>query len=1062
MPNPFRVLIINASAKDAVLIERTLIKRWPRLASQRVENAPAVRAALQEQTWDCVFCTMAIAGFSAAAALDIIRQSGPDLPFIIVADVINMEDAIGLLRAGADDFIRRDDLDRLVLAVERTTQDTKNLRAYANIVSISTDMLALLDRNYVYHAVNPAYLQAFGKTQEELLGRSVAEVFGAEVFNRAVRQNAERCLRGEIVHYQYWAQYPVTGHKYMDVTYTPCVEANSEVHGFVVAARDITGLKQSEEALRNLATTLSAVSGEQLFIQVGRYLAQTLTVDYAFVGELIAGADRIKVVGGYAHGQPMELPFEYDLKNSPCEQVTRQKLSIIPSGVQEQFPKDALLAQLGAESYIGAPLHNSAGATVGLLIVMDSKPLGNPGLAQSLLEIFSARAAVEIERKQAEEALRQSEQRMALLMSTLPYGVRMHDVRGVITYANDALHRILGWEPGQLVGRHMWDFHPNYASRQDLIDHLAYLAAEQPPPTTIATRNTTKDGRVIDVEINWNYQRDANGAVTGFVAVVADVSERMRMENELRMLAQVVEQSPESIVITNLEAEIEYVNAAFVRQAGYGQGELLGRNMRLLQSGKTPLETYRALWAALCSGRPWKGELYNRSKDGREFVESVLIAPVSQPDGSITQYFAVKEDISAQKQLATELDNHRHHLEQLVEQRTLQLAAAGERAEAANRAKSAFLANMSHEIRTPMNAIIGFSRLLQDTGLQPGQLEHLNKIDDAAGHLLTVINDILDLSKIEVGKLALEQTDFNLETIFEQVRSLLQEQTSSRGLRMDVDPYDGLTWLRGDPTRLRQALLNYAGNAVKFTARGTITLRARQLQEQGDEVLVRFEVQDTGIGIKPAKLAELFEAFEQADASTTRIHGGSGLGLAITRNLARLMSGEAGAESAPGRGSTFWFTARLGRGQASAPVPASARAQPDALKPGARILLVEDNAINREVAVALLGRTGWVVDTAENGRVAVAMVRAKAYDLILMDLQMPEMDGLEATRMIRSMAGQEHLPILAMTAAVFEEDRQACLEAGMNDFVSKPINLASLLATINQWLPQQETVALPS
>lgn len=1062
MPNPFRVLIINASAKDALQIERTLIKHWPGLASQRVENARAVHKTLEKRTWDCVFCDTGIPGFSAAAALGIIRQSRLDLPFIIVSDVLNTEDAIGLLRAGADDVVRLEDPDRLVLAVERATQDAKNLRTYANIVSGSTDMMALLDRNFVYRAVNPAYLKAFGKTQEEMLGFSVAQVFGEETFNRVIRQNAERCLRGELVHYQYWAQFPVTGRKYMDVTYTPCIEGNSEANGFAVAARDITGLKQAEEALRSLATTLSVVSGEQLFVQVGRYLAQTLAVDYAFIGELIPGEDRMTVVGGYAHGQPMELPFEYDMTNTPCELATGQKLCVYPSGVQEQFPNDVLLAQLGAESYMGAPLRDSSGNTVGLMIVMDSKPLQNLALAESLLEIFSVRAAVEIERKRAEEALRQSEQRMALLMKTLPYGVQMNDVRGVITYANDALHRILAWEPGKLIGRHLWDFRPDYASRQDMIDHMAYLAAEQPLPAMIVTRNTTKDGRVVDVEINWNYQCDSYGAVTGFVSVVADISERMRLERELRMLAQVVEQSPESIVITNLDAEVEYVNKSFLQQTGYGQEEILGRNMRLLQSGKTPAETYRALWAALRRGRPWKGELYNQTKEGKEYVESVLVAPVSQPDGSITQYFAVKEDITEQKQLAIELENHRHHLEQLVQQRTLQLAVAGERAETANRAKSAFLANMSHEIRTPLNAIVGFSRLLQVTGLPPEQLNHLSKIDDAAGHLLTVINDILDLSKIEAGKLALERTDFNLETILDQVRSLLQEQTSSRGLRMEVEPYVGLTWLRGDPTRLRQALLNYAGNAIKFTAQGAITLRAKQLQVHGDEVLMRFEVQDTGIGVEAAKLVKLFEAFEQADASTTRIHGGSGLGLTITRNLAHLMGGEAGAESTPGRGSTFWFTAMLGRGHAGAPQAASAAAQPEPLKPGARILLVEDNAINREVAVALLGKTGWVVDTAENGRVAVAMVRDNAYDLILMDLQMPEMDGLEATRMIRSMAGQEQLPILAMTAAVFEEDRQACLDAGMNDFITKPINLGSLLATINKWLPQQETVAHPA
>ncbi len=426
------------------------------------------------------------------------------------------------------------------------------------------------------------------------------------------------------------------------------------------------------------------------------------------------------------------------------------------------------------------------------------------------------------------------------------------------------------------------------------------------------------------------------------------------------------------------------------------------------------------------------------------------------------RYLGIVVDITERKRVEAELEQHRNHLENLVASRTAELAVAKAQAESANQAKSVFLANMSHEIRTPMNAIIGLTHLVLRAGQTPEQAERMRKIENAGRHLLSIINDILDISKIEAGRVELESMDFHLSAILDNIRSLIGEQARNKGLQVDIDPDSVPVWLRGDPTRLRQALLNYAGNAVKFTERGRVVLRAVLIEANADDLLVRFEVEDTGIGIPADVLPDLFRSFEQADTSTTRKYGGTGLGLAITRRLAGLMGGEAGASSTPGVGSTFWLTARLGRGHGIMPEPeykerTDAEGRLRLRFSDAQLLLVEDNAINSEVAMELLHSVGLNADTAANGYEAIKRARDRHYHLILMDMQMPEMDGMKATRAIRALPGYETTPIIAMTANAFDEDRRVCEEAGMDDFVTKPVNPADFFTILLKWLSHVRT-----
>ncbi|MCK6390917.1 MAG: ATP-binding protein, partial [Azonexus sp.] len=482
------------------------------------------------------------------------------------------------------------------------------------------------------------------------------------------------------------------------------------------------------------------------------------------------------------------------------------------------------------------------------------------------------------------------------------------------------------------------------------------------------------------------------------------------------------------VSVTDADGVIVYANDRFCAISGYARDELIGRNHRMVKSGVHSDAFFSELWQCIRAGQVWQGEICNLTKSGQLYWVDATIVPLLDAAGQPAQYIAIRTEITAHK-------NAKAALQQ-----------AKEAAEAANRAKSDFLANMSHEIRTPMNGVIGMTELALDTPLNPEQRDYLNIIRASGESLLALLNDILDFSKIEAGKLIVEHIQFDLPELLRVTLRTLQMAAEEKGLALigHLSP-DLPTQVNGDPNRLRQILINLIANAIKFTAQGSVSLHASAHATHGDCLEIEFSVIDTGIGIAPEKQQVIFDAFSQEDTSTTRRYGGSGLGLSICRCLVELLGGDIRVESTPGQGSHFSFRLPFQPVQDVSTTPGTpvVDVQPATLD----ILLVEDHPINQKLALTLLGKWGHRITLAGDGQEAVDCCANQRFDVILMDLQMPVMGGIEATRRIRRFeqeAGRSASTIIAMTAAATREDQLDCFAAGMNDYLAKPIRAGDL------------------
>ncbi|NML27343.1 MASE3 domain-containing protein [Zoogloea dura] len=651
--------------------------------------------------------------------------------------------------------------------------------------------------------------------------------------------------------------------------------------------------------------------------------------------------------------------------------------------------------------------------------------------------------------------LRESDQMLSNILDTTRDGFLRTDVEGWVLDVNPAYVRLSGYTRQELLRMQLQDLVADHDASslagllQRLIEHGSGLCE---------FRNRRRDGSIWDVEISATYRMVDGGQFLVFVRDITDRknSDRLLLQRE-RDLKSVLDNMPSMIGYWGRDLRNRLGNHAYATWFGIDPATMPGMHIREV-IGEALYQLNLPYIEAVLRGEAQSFERAIPLPDGRGVRYSLANYLPDVHDGEVVGFYVLVSDITPIKLVQAELEKYKTHLEDLVIERTRELANAKLAAETANVAKSAFLANMSHEIRTPLNAILGMSNILRREGVSPKQETRLDNINTAAQHLLASINAILDLSKIEAGKFTLEEAPVDIDSLLSNIRSILSDSLKAKGLRLVIEAAAMPCDMVGDAVRLQQALLNYVANAVKFTDHGTVTVRVGVVSESVGSALLRFEVQDTGIGIAPDAARQLFNAFHQADNSMTRKYGGTGLGLAITRRLAELMGGEVGVDSEPGVGSTFWFSARLTR--RSLPVRALPEGDGDAERAirerhaGKRILIVDDEPINREVAQIQLEALDLLVDVAEDGIQAVERAREKAgtgataYAAILMDMQMPNMNGLEATRLIRDIPGCRRIPIVAMTANAFAEDKARCFAAGMDDFLTKPFEPAALYALL--------------
>jgi len=1015
---------------------------------------------------------------------------------------------------------------------------------FRDLTESTSDWIWEIGREGVYTYSSPKVKELLGYESEEIIGKTPFDLMPSEeakrvsdIFSASVSsQKPFDSLENTNLHKN---GYPVI----METSGIPIFDAEGEFLGYRGIDRDITERKRIDEELKRSEANL--VQAQQM-TRLGSWELDLVSNDLRWSAEAyrIFEVDSETFTASFEAFLDVIHPDDREFVNKAYTDSIRSKT---PYNIEHR-----LLMKDGRIKYVNERCET--------IYDLGGNPQKSTG---TILDIT--------ERKLAEQELREANN---IINRSPVVAFLWKNVEGwPVEFVSDNVVTVFGYTEEEFTSGQITyakTIHPDDLER--VTEEVSTFSKDKGKASFVHEpyRILAKDGKVKWLDDRTFIRRDNEGRITHYEGVCADITDRIQAEEAIRKLSRAIEASPASVVITDRDGTIEYVNPKFVDVTGYTAEEALGENPRILSSGRHSPEFYREMWNTLTAGDEWHGEFCNRKKNGEMYFESASIASVKNAQDQVTHYVAVKEDITERISSENELRENeakfrsitstainaiimidhqglitlwnrsaeiifgwsseevigKNLQETILPQRyidahtkgfhrfqktgkrlsydkPLELSAlrrdgveipielslsavqlkgkrnvvgilndisarkqaeknlliAKEAAEAAAQAKSNFLANMSHEIRTPMNAILGFLELvLEDPSIPERQRKHLTTAQISASGLLGLLNDILDISKLESGKLTIEQHPFSLLRLMQEIHETMDIKAREKGLKLQLDIQPSISGsFVGDPLRLRQILINLAANAIKFTKKGSVFMRIMPAEEEGQ---LHFVIQDTGIGIPADRLSQIFESFTQADTSTTRQFGGTGLGTTISRELVELMGGRIWAESEEGRGSTFHFTINL---TPADQVPEKAdlfvvpgRAVLLGARRGFKILLVEDVEANVDLAKIRLEQQGHEVTVVWNGREAVEAFQRGEIDLILMDIQMPVMDGIEATTHIRALeAGTKgHIPIIAMTAGVMREETEKYMEVGMDAVVAKPIDFGKLFKTMEEVVPE--------